>query len=56
MSSKKIGQKYTKVKSLDFKGGDSMNLNKITDVFRLLVANLVSILFIRIMYCEYLCI
>ncbi|WEW54321.1 hypothetical protein [Staphylococcus phage SauPS-28] len=34
------------MKSLDFKGGDSMNLNKITDVFRLLVANLVSILFL----------
>lgn len=42
----KIGHQFMKVKNLAFKGGGTMKLNKILIPLKLLVVNIVSILFL----------
>lgn len=42
----RIGRRFMKVKNLAFKGGGTMKLNKILIPFKLLVVNIVSILFL----------
>ncbi len=46
MNSRWIGHQYMKMKNSDFKGGAMMKLNKLLIPLKLLVVNIVSILFL----------